>query len=79
MKKYPFYPKELSWLAFNERVLQEANDADNPIIERVHFLGIFSSNQDEFFKVRVADVRRKILIEQTSGSAKKKQTTAARY
>lgn len=71
MKKYPFYPKELSWLAFNERVLQEANDADNPIIERVHFRGIFSSNQDEFFKVRVADVRRKILIEQTSGSAKK--------
>jgi len=70
MKKYPSFPKELSWLAFNERVLQEARDADNPVIERVHFLGIFSNNQDEFFKVRVADVRRKILIEQASGSAK---------
>lgn len=70
MKKYPFYPKELSWLAFNERVLQEAQDTENPIIDRVHFLGIFSSNQDEFFKVRVADVRRKVLIEQASGSAR---------
>jgi len=53
--------KELSWLSFNERVLQEAADVRNPIIERVRFLGIFSSNQDEFFKVRVADVRRKSL------------------
>jgi polyphosphate kinase len=51
--------KELSWLSFNERVLQEAADTNNPIIERVRFLGIFSSNQDEFFKVRVADVRRR--------------------
>lgn len=51
--------KELSWLSFNERVLQEAADVNNPIIERVRFLGIYSSNQDEFFKVRVADVRRR--------------------
>lgn len=51
--------KELSWLSFNERVLQEAADPRNPIVERVRFLGIFSSNQDEFFKVRVADIRRK--------------------
>lgn len=55
---------ELSWLSFNERVLQEAADVRNPIIERVRFLGIFSSNQDEFFKVRVADVRRKSLDNQ---------------
>ena len=55
--------KELSWLSFNERVLQEAADTRNPIIERARFLGIFSSNQDEFFKVRVADVRRKSIAE----------------
>ncbi|AOS95832.1 Polyphosphate kinase [Microbulbifer aggregans] len=54
----PLYPKELSWLSFNERVLQEVEDESVPIIERVRFLGIFSSNLDEFFRVRVADVRR---------------------
>ena len=53
-----YFPIELSWLAFNERVLQEAADPRNPVIERVRFLGIFSNNQDEFFKVRVASVRR---------------------
>lgn len=53
---------ELSWLAFNERVLQEAADDRNPVVERVRFLGIFSSNQDEYFKVRVAAVRRKIKL-----------------
>ncbi|WP_245608366.1 polyphosphate kinase 1 [Shewanella waksmanii] len=54
--------KELSWLSFNERVLQEACDTNVPLIERVRFLGIFSSNMDEFFKVRVAAVRREILL-----------------
>lgn len=53
-----FIPKELSWLSFNERVLQEADDPTVPLIERVRFLGIFSSNMDEYFRVRVADVRR---------------------
>lgn len=51
-------PKELSWLSFNERVLQEAADPTVPVIERVRYLGIFSNNLDEFFRVRVADVRR---------------------
>ncbi|MFA0811538.1 polyphosphate kinase 1 [Microbulbifer epialgicus] len=54
----PLYPKELSWLSFNERVLQEVEDETVPIIERMRFLGIFSNNLDEFFRVRVADVRR---------------------
>ncbi|TNH95500.1 polyphosphate kinase 1 [Aeromonas sobria] len=59
--------KELSWLSFNERVLQEAMDKTVPLIERVRFLGIFSSNQDEFFKVRVSDVKRRILISEVHG------------
>ncbi|MGJ8692139.1 MAG: polyphosphate kinase 1 [Thalassotalea sp.] len=59
-----FYNKELSWLSFNERVLQEASDKTVPLIERIHFLGIYSSNLDEFFRVRVANIRRKSLVEQ---------------
>ena len=62
-----WFEKELSWLAFNERVLQEAMDRSVPLIERVRFLGIFSNNQDEFFKVRVADVKRRVLINKEHG------------
>ncbi|MDF1643857.1 MAG: polyphosphate kinase 1 [Pseudomonadales bacterium] len=54
--------KEISWLSFNERVLQEAIDKKVPLIERLRFLGIFSNNMDEFFRVRVADVNRRIII-----------------
>ncbi|MCO7208155.1 polyphosphate kinase 1 [Pseudoalteromonas sp. CnMc7-37] len=57
-----YFAKELSWLSFNERVLQEAKDKSNPIIERMRFLGIYSNNMDEFFRVRVADVKRRILL-----------------
>jgi polyphosphate kinase len=60
-----FMPRELSWLSFNARVLQEAADETVPIIERLRYLGIFSNNSDEFFRVRVAEVRR--LIAMSSG------------
>ena len=55
--------RELNWLAFNHRVLQEAADPSVPLIERLRFLGIFSNNMDEFFKVRVATVKRMIGLE----------------
>ncbi|EGQ9867896.1 polyphosphate kinase 1 [Vibrio parahaemolyticus] len=61
--------KELSWLSFNERVLQEAADKTVPLIERIRFLGIFSNNLDEFYKVRFADVKRRILINQERGGS----------
>lgn len=52
-----YYNRDLSWLRFNHRVLQEAADKRNPLYERIKFLAIFSSNLDEFFKVRVSDIR----------------------
>ncbi|MFI8416544.1 polyphosphate kinase 1 [Serratia sp. NPDC078593] len=63
-----YIEKELSWLSFNERVLQEAADKSNPLIERMRFLGIYSNNLDEFYKVRFADLKRRILISEEQGS-----------
>src|SRR5690242_10110691 len=52
--------RELSWLAFNARVLHEALDSRVPLLERVKFLGIFCANLDEFYMVRIAGIRRQV-------------------
>lgn len=65
-----FIPRELSWLSFNSRVLQEAADPQTPVIQRLRYLGIFSNNMDEFFRVRVAEVRR--LISVSSGAQRQR-------
>src|SRR5258706_3502672 len=54
---FKLFNRELSWLSFNYRVLQEAKDTSVPLYERIKFLAIFSSNLDEFFRVRVASLR----------------------
>ncbi len=58
MNKYRYLDREKSWLNFNERVLQEAADESVPLLDRFRFLGIFSNNLDEFFRVRFAAIRR---------------------
>lgn len=60
--KEKFINREISWLSFNERVLQEAMDPQTPLFERIRFIGIFSNNLDEFFRVRVATVRRMVTL-----------------
>ena len=57
-KGHLFKDREISWLHFNERVLQEVENVNNPLMERIKFMAIFSSNLDEFFRVRVAQIRR---------------------
>lgn len=72
-----FIPRELSWLSFNARVLQEAADETVPVIQRLRYLGIFSNNMDEFFRVRVAEVRRLILVSDASSKQRAKDLQVA--
>jgi polyphosphate kinase len=78
-----FFNRELSWLAFNERVLEEAADPSTPLLERVKFAAIASSNLDEFFMVRVAAVRREVEEETTTtdlaGLTPSRQLAAIRH
>ena len=62
MNKHKIIPRDISWLSFNARVLQEANDQSVPLRSRIRFLGIFSNNLDEFFRVRVATLRRMSML-----------------
>jgi polyphosphate kinase len=65
-KKHKTIFRDVSWLSFNGRVLQEAADSTVPLRERIRFLGIFSNNLDEFFRVRVATLRRMVSVGEKS-------------
>ena len=58
--------RELSWLRFNQRVLEEAQDATVPLLERMKFVAIFTSNLDEFFMIRVGSLYDMVMMEDTS-------------
>ena len=64
MSKYKYLNREITWLSFNHRVLQEARDKNVPVYEKLKFMAIFSSNLDEFFRVRVAALRNLLALKE---------------
>jgi polyphosphate kinase len=70
--------REVSWLSFNERVLQEARDISNPVLERLKYLGIFSNNRDEFYRVRVATLNRMKAYKKIAPAQKREITRSLR-
>jgi len=74
-KDKKIFNRELSWLAFNYRVLQEAKDTSVPLLERIKFMAIFSSNLDEYFKVRVATLKRLIKLKKKTLEKLKNEAT----
>ena len=73
-KKVPYVERDISWMYFNQRILLEASRPEVPLLERMGFLGIYSNNLDEFFRVRVATLNR--IIEYRDRNIKKEQETA---
>src|SRR6476620_12636813 len=71
MVDYQYFDRDISWLSFNERVLLEAAKDDVPLLERINFLSIYSSNLDEFYRVRIPALMslQKIKKEKSDGSA----------
>ena len=59
-KEFPYFNRELSWLAFNQRVLDQAKSPEYPLLERMKFLAFFSSNLDEFFEIRVSGLMQQV-------------------
>ena len=72
--QYPTVERDISWMYVNHRILQEAKRSDVPLLERLSFLGIYSNNLDEFFRVRVATLNR---IAQTDKKSIKQEADQA--
>ena len=75
IEKAPYIDRDISWMYFNRRILTEAGRPDVPLLERLAYMGIYSNNLDEFFRVRMATLSR---IAETSGSALVYQRNKAR-
>ena len=71
MKQYKTIERDLSWMYFNHRILEEARRKDVPVLERLCFLGIYSNNLDEFFRVRVANINRMVMYKPETHQPKK--------